>query len=493
MIYVSRASRGVAGALFIILITLVAPPLARAAVSIHLTIESPSGSIFNGPLTVTPCAATSTAPLITSGYCALEQSGHAIVWDWTWYSLFGLMLTSIDDISDGWWLWSYDDGSGVQDGMTSLDTHVLTDGETLIITNVTPDAPEPDPAQSSSIRPSGTADTLPRVVDPVAALNFLISRQAPDGSFSTALTSDWAAIALSAAEAPLEARNALITHLMADDSLTSVTDYERRAMALEALGIDPRPSGIITHIKDAFDGAQIGDPTLVNDDIFALLPLLHVGYDANDPIIKTVVAHILSHQLPDGSWHGVDLTSAAIQALTPLRTLPNVTDALDAARAYLSESRDSHGCWRNVYTNAWVLQALVALDTDLSAWQTPDGTTPSTCLALSQGADGAFERAAAAIENREWSTAYALPAALGKPWDTILTTFSRAPEQIYTEAVSPARVITDAHTPAHVMSTKEAITTSQTQIATASPLLASAAAPSRGILHSIWAWFTSLL
>src|SRR3990167_7320972 len=60
--------------------------------------------------------------------------------------------------------------------------------------------------------------------------------------------------------------------------------------------------------------------------------LIKTGYGAGDESIASTVAFILSKQSPDGSWDGVDLTAAAIQALTSLRSIPGVAAAIERAQ-----------------------------------------------------------------------------------------------------------------------------------------------------------------
>src|SRR5205807_704096 len=112
-------------------------------------------------------------------------------------------------------------------------------------------------------------------------------------------------------------------------NLSAVTDYERHAMALEAIGINPysdTPVNYISNITAAFDGTQIGSPTLDNDDIFAIFPLLKAGYGPGDLIIQKEAAFILSAQLPDGSWdESPDMTAAAVQAVGSFFGVPGIS------------------------------------------------------------------------------------------------------------------------------------------------------------------------
>ncbi len=258
------------------------------------------------------------------------------------------------------------------------------------------------------------------------ALSFLLAQQHEDGSFGKAMLGDWAALAFAAARAPQEAVQKLARSLGTSGGLSSVTDYERRAMALLALGENPYAGGSIGHIVSGFDGAQMGGP-LINDDIFALLPLVHAGYRADDPLIQAIVAHILAAQEQDGSWRYPEMTSAALQALAPLGSVAGVPGALARAKSSLRALQTADGCIGNAYATSWALQAIAALKESHGEWRAASGNSPRDCLMALQGEDGGFEEGAD-DDSRIWATAYALPALVGKPWDKLMGSVS-APKQ----------------------------------------------------------------
>ncbi|MEY4747052.1 MAG: hypothetical protein RLZZ416_101 [Candidatus Parcubacteria bacterium] len=268
-----------------------------------------------------------------------------------------------------------------------------------------------------------------RVVD---ALAFVLDKQHGDGSFDSSLVTDWAAIAFGAAD-PGEEKTLLQTYLRAETpSLTSVTDYERHAMALMSLGIDPYSGTSINYIERilaSFDGAQIGDPSLDNDDIFALLPLLKAGYSANDTIVQKIAAFILSRQKSDGSWdESPDMTAAAIQALGPLYTIPGLNAALGKAAGYLKSTQKADGGWGPVDSTSWVQTAINGIieahtpgfETE-AAWTSLNGFFPTDALALAQLANGSISSPTDPV----WSTSYAIVAASGRSWGSILESFSK--------------------------------------------------------------------
>lgn len=293
--------------------------------------------------------------------------------------------------------------------------------EHIILTAVTIPVPP-----SSAGGDSGGGSVLPPKGDADTALAFLLQHQQSDGSFGSAIHNDWVALALSSTDKAQASLNALLPHLLQQKELTYVTDYERRAMALEALGIDPYAhSNAIQKIISGFDGVQIGDPNLVNDDIFSLFPLMHAGYTKEDEVIAKEVTFILSNQGQNGSWGSVDLTSAAIQALVPLSDVGGVSLAIARARDYLVSHQDTNGCFGNSYSTSWALQAISALGESPSLWAVWGGSTPLSCMAFLQAPDGGFGPMEATIESRIWATAYAIPALQGKSWNTVLQKFPK--------------------------------------------------------------------
>jgi len=274
----------------------------------------------------------------------------------------------------------------------------------------------------------------PAPADPVAsALRFLRSHQQPDGSFASPLLSDWTAIAFASANAPAAS---LKNHLAsASDTLETATDFERRAMALSALGINPQQK--IREIVARFDGTQVGEQSLINDDIFALIALRHGGYTSSDSIVTSLAASIVRAQQPNGAWASTDLTAAAIQALAPLPSLPGAPSSMAKAREYLASRIEPSGCFGNSFATSWGLMAISALDESPDSWTSPTGATPLLCLRALQAEDGGFEEGAS-IDMRVWATAYAVPALTGQSWDRVLHSFKK-PDTAAVEA-SDAKV-----------------------------------------------------
>ncbi|MFZ2149605.1 MAG: DUF4430 domain-containing protein [Minisyncoccia bacterium] len=262
------------------------------------------------------------------------------------------------------------------------------------------------------------------------AVAYLKSAQSSDGSFAdSALYTDWAAIAYGAGNVSGSPLSSLLEYLSSNNSISSlITDNERRAMALMALGENPysfHGKNYIDAITEEFDGTQFGDEDLVNDDIFALIPLFSAGYEEDDETVVKTIDFILEKQSGNGSWEGsVDVTAAAVQALAPFDSVDGVEEALGSAETYLKNTQASDGGWQNVSSTSWAMQAESALG---GAW-IKNGKGGMDYLATQQSNaenTGALLSASESSENVIWATSYAIPAGLGKPWSEIMESFSK--------------------------------------------------------------------
>ena len=308
---------------------------------------------------------------------------------------------------------------------------------TLTVTETAAATNETAPQQNSGTGGGGPSHSQ---LNTSSAFVYLASKQNTDGSYNSSILSDWTAIAfasadLSAQTGPSAAKIKLRDYLLtATPSMTNITDYERHAMALEALGINPysgTPTDYITPIVHAFDGTQIGDPG-DSDDIFAIFPLMQAGYSPNDPMIQKVVAYIISHQRPNGSWDDTaDMTAAAIQAVGPFFTTPGYASAMGKAAGYLKSTQQPNGSWggsgmTNIDSTSWVQTAINAIPVNPShmvSWTSSSGYLPTDAIASAQQSDGAVRPTSDTVDNRVWSTSYAVVAASGKYWLSVLQSF----------------------------------------------------------------------
>lgn len=266
------------------------------------------------------------------------------------------------------------------------------------------------------------------------AIAFLVAAQKPDGSMSSWLLSDWTAFAFASyGSGGMEKLREHFRH--SSPNMANVTDYERHAMALLALGMNPySETGVdyISPIVDAFDGTQVGDTALMNDDIFAIFPLLHAGYSNTDSVIEAIKSGIIRAQRTDGSWEGsVDLTAATVQAPALFPRTGEVEVAINRADGFLASKQQDDGGFGNSFSTAWTLQAIQAIGDSHTVWTKSIHHTPRYYLSKLQQTDGGVETMDTGLNTRLWATAYAIPGVLGKTWDSILASFPK-PQPIAT-------------------------------------------------------------
>jgi len=393
------------------------------------------------PATTGGVSHTYTAQFL--GICALlaakdqsAVSGYSLS---SYDPVFGFFLESINSVLPGATeFWAVDKDGDDSLGLSSMTiaqeniiTFQLTDwttsttiGDPVRFKIGTLTAIPAEPTPSASGGSGGIWMHAP--FDVPAALLYLESVQNPDGSFGSPMLNDWVAIASALGESPA-LRAKLVAYEVAHPVIsTIVTDNERHAMALQALGVNPytgTPVDYIEPIVRSFDGTQFGDPSLVNDDIFAVFPLLHAGYEKNDPLIASTTAFILSKQGTNGLWNdSVDLTAAAIQALALVPNSGEVRYAISKATGNLRDKQHDDGSFGDPYSSSWMLQAIAALGGTASDWQ-QHSYTPDYYLATMQDGDGGVQ--ASSTNDRVWATSYAIPAIRRATWDSLLTSFAK--------------------------------------------------------------------
>ena len=195
-----------------------------------------------------------------------------------------------------------------------------------------------------------------------------------------------------------------------------------------ALGVNPYTGTKVNYIQkiiDQFDGAQIGDSGLVNDDIFAIFPLIKAGYTIEDEVIEKTVNFILDEQKANGSFSdSIDLTASGIQALVLAKELNGTASAVENAKNYLLAGQQSDGGFGSSFSTSWALQAIDALGDSETEWL-KNAKSPKEYLASLQQSDGGLENENEDLGTRVWATAYAIPGFYGKPWSEILLSFSK--------------------------------------------------------------------
>jgi len=274
----------------------------------------------------------------------------------------------------------------------------------------------------------GTTTIVHNKIDIDKALQYISSKQNVNGSFSSDLYTDWAAIAIASSNKNISAKEKIINYLKSNSFVSNTaTDNERHAMALMSLGIDPYVGTNIDYIKkivDSFDGTQFGDGSLVNDDIFAIFPLLKAGYSQNNDMIQKDISFILSKQGSDGSWGSVDLTAAAVQALSLVHSSGEINQAKIKAEQYLKDTQLSDGSFGNSFSTSWVLQYIGVIGADESSWMKNNLNLNDYLFKLQQ-TDGGVDVVTNSDDSRVWATAYAIPASVNVSWDSVMQSFDK--------------------------------------------------------------------
>lgn len=419
--------------------------------TLDVTLEDAHDNVIV-PSTCTVTDSAGTTHTISGGkfltICALEAaadeeylSGYSV--DTTQY---GLYLTTLNGIKAGgdeyWAIWV--NGKEAMCGVGCLEVKagdeiefVLTNFMTMttsstvdlrVIKLLTIATPPPGGGDGDNGGGSGSGPA-PLAFDIDLAYDFLEKGQNKDGSWDSELVTDWSAFALGISGAPQGMKSDLISYLKREEpDFESVRDYERHALALMALGLNPYtdgPSDYIAPIVKSFDGRQIDDSSLMNDDVFGLLVLLHAGYSDGDEMIRDIVEFIVDQQNGNGSWEeSVDMTAATIQILSEVRKLPGVAAAIADAEGYLRGEQKEDGGFENPFATTWALQAIAALNDDPEDWAKGEHT-PLTYLEDLQEEDGGLTTTPDDYGTRAWAIAYAIPAVKGLTWDDVLRDFKK--------------------------------------------------------------------
>jgi hypothetical protein len=285
---------------------------------------------------------------------------------------------------------------------------------------------------TTNVQGKTTTQTKP-IFDIEKAFKFLLAQQKENGSFGEDLYTDWVALALASGNYQNQTIKLIKYYSEANFTSTILTDYERRAIALIALGLNPyntNNKNYIEKIVGSFDGKQFGDKNEDNDDIFALIVLQNAGYTNADKIINDDISFVLSKQKENGSWdESTDMTGAAIEALSAFVDQEIVKNAITKAKNYLKENQKEDGSWNNSSSTSWALEGILALDEKPEEWTKNDPTkydvnnSPFDYFANIQDEDGGIKNEN--LQKKIWETAYAIPVLSNKNWNQLMQKFEK--------------------------------------------------------------------
>jgi hypothetical protein len=295
-------------------------------------------------------------------------------------------------------------------------------------------------------QPVNAADGYPfEVNDPEVsdALDYLRAQQSPDGNIGGFANSAWVIMAVAAAgENPADWKqgvNPSIVGYLATNagSASSATDYARMVLAIVAAGGDPTAFGsrdFISLLNAEYDGTQIGDDSLINDDLWGVMGLVAAGVNPTSPVITGSVDFMKLNQNTDGGWSwsvgqpsDVDDTAAAIMTLIAAGESASST-VITNALAYIKSTQMANGGFEswgstNADTNSWSIDAIVAAAQDPTGdgWPAGSGNDPIDDLLSFQQTDGSFYYMTGSPGmSVEKTTACAITALLGKPFPTVV-------------------------------------------------------------------------
>jgi hypothetical protein len=197
------------------------------------------------------------------------------------------------------------------------------------------------------------------------------------------------------------------------------TDAERGILSGVAGGIQPArlsasndatKSNLVARIAELWDGSQIGEPGLLNDDIFGVLALHQAG--APQPMLRRIVDYLRTKQLPDGGWSwnaspgataDTDMTGSVVAAFCAAgvevgdpdlgRALDLLHSLQDPATGGFIAPPESFGIGVNTDTTSWVTSGLIqcGIDPQSPEWTTAQDKTPLDYLVSMQRPDGHFD------------------------------------------------------------------------------------------------------
>jgi len=287
--------------------------------------------------------------------------------------------------------------------------------------------------------PLGSSDT-----EVAAALDYLRGEQDTEGSIGGFSSSAWVVMAIAAAgENPHSWQNngtSIVDYLATNaSSANSATDYARMLLAIAAADEDPTSFGgrnFVSLLEATYDGTQIGDDTLLNDDFWGVMGLIAAGQSSSSSIIADSVNFILTNQGTDGGWSwgvggdsDVDDTAAAIMALISAGESPGSTAIIDALAYIKSTQMDNGGfeSWgsTNAESNSWGITGIVAAGQDPNGaeWASGTGNTPVDDLLTFQQVDGSFYwQISSPGMSVPKTTACAITALLGIPFPVAILT-----------------------------------------------------------------------
>jgi len=240
----------------------------------------------------------------------------------------------------------------------------------------------------------------------------------------------WTTMALASA-----GQNNIPSEHLKNIASNNANDYSSAILAITAINQDPRTFGgsdYAAKLESFWDGTQLGDSNLLNDDIFGLLALISAGEPSSNPIVAGIKNYIISEQNSDGGWgwsssadSDSNMTSASIMALVSWG-VSNTDPVIQKAIEFLKTMQNQDGGFKydgsdwgrvsDAASDSWVISAIYAIGQNPSQWTNGTGD-PLTHLKSLQDAVNGFFHHQQGDQETSFSlteTAYAIIALEGK-------------------------------------------------------------------------------
>lgn len=278
-------------------------------------------------------------------------------------------------------------------------------------------------------------------------INYLAASQSANGGVvGLSDVTDWAVIAVVAnggdpdafSKNGVSAMDYLLAHPLTSAALA--TDVEKRILAIVAADEDTTDFGNVDYnelLTTYHNNNQIGDPILLNDDIFGLIAIAALDDPSLMDMADDALDYLIAHQDVNGGFSyttdtcaycGADSndTAAAIIALEAAESLgltnANLDTAKAAALAYLLSTQQLDGGFgydnsgfspSDGSSTSWALMALNSLGSTVVS----EAAAAQDWLLANQNTDGGFSYGAFGYTDSDvTTTAHAVIALLGTNW-----------------------------------------------------------------------------
>ncbi|MEK7080527.1 MAG: DUF4430 domain-containing protein, partial [Patescibacteria group bacterium] len=181
-----------------------------------------------------------------------------------------------------------------------------------------------------------------------------------------------------------------------------------------------------------WDGTQLGDSGLLNDDIFGLLALISAGELPSNPVLAGIKNYIISEQNLDGGWgwspsasSDSNMTSAGIMAVSSAG-VSSADTVIQNAVNFLKTMQNQDGGFKydasdwgkisDAASDSWAISAIYAVGQNPSQWTKGTGDPLTHLKSLQDIAGGFFHHQQGDQETSftPTETAYAIVALMDK-------------------------------------------------------------------------------